>query len=92
MMHQFISWCSFSLKGRLFVKIICVRRTPLNDRKDCDLVSTQCWSVLIATITTGLGIYYVWTLFVSGFGLYANFVDLKSELQRFILVCALTDH
>lgn len=36
MMHQFISWCSFSLKGRLFVKIICVRRTPLNDRKDCD--------------------------------------------------------
>lgn len=55
-------------------------------------MSTQCWSVLIATITTGLGIYYVWTLFVSGFGLYANFVDLKSELQRFILVCALTDH
>lgn len=50
-------------------------------------MSTQCWSVLIATITTGLGIYYVWTLFVSGFGLYANFVDLKSELQRSILAC-----
>ncbi|KAK1928069.1 hypothetical protein DB88DRAFT_63929 [Papiliotrema laurentii] len=38
---------------------------------------TVLWTALLSVITTGYGLYYVWTAFVSGFGLFAQFTNTK---------------
>jgi hypothetical protein len=80
MAHQFIVWFGYSFKERTFVRVICVSHNVLGQPTELTMRSFgQYWSVIIATATSALGLYYIWILFVDGFGTYINFLDLKSE-------------